>query len=45
MDARNERAGHLLRSLGFRQEGHLRDSCFLHGEWTSEYVYGLLDSD
>jgi RimJ/RimL family protein N-acetyltransferase len=35
----------LLRSLGFRQEGHLRQSFLCHGEWLDDDYYALLSSD
>ena len=35
----------LLRSLGFRQEGHFRQSFFCHGEWIDDSYFALLASE
>jgi RimJ/RimL family protein N-acetyltransferase len=35
----------LLRSLGFRQEGHFRQSFHCHGEWIDDAYFALLASE
>jgi [ribosomal protein S5]-alanine N-acetyltransferase len=35
----------LLRSLGFRQEGHFRQSFLCHGEWLDDDYFALLASE
>lgn len=35
----------VLRSLGFRQEGHFRQSFLCQGEWIDDYYYALLASE
>ena len=35
----------LLRSLGFRKEGHFRESFLCHGEWLDDDYYALLASE
>jgi RimJ/RimL family protein N-acetyltransferase len=41
----NEASGALLRSLGFRQEGHFRQSFLCNGEWLDDDYYALLASE
>lgn len=41
-DTRNEASVRLLERLGFQREGHLRSSTWSRGEWTDDYLYGLL---
>ena len=41
-DPRNSPAWTLLERLGFRREGHLRQSLWFHGEWADEYLYAIL---
>jgi RimJ/RimL family protein N-acetyltransferase len=41
-DTRNVASVRLLERLGFRREGHLRGSTFDKGEWSDDYVYGML---
>jgi RimJ/RimL family protein N-acetyltransferase len=41
-DTRNASSVRLLERLGFRREGHLRGSTFEKGEWSDDYVYGML---
>ncbi|HEV2078333.1 MAG TPA: GNAT family N-acetyltransferase [Allosphingosinicella sp.] len=43
--ALNQPSGALLRSLGFRQEGHFRQSFLCNGEWLDDHYYALLASD
>lgn len=40
--ATNEASRGLLETLGFQQEGRLRDHIFLGGEWVDSIRYGLL---
>lgn len=42
---RNEASGALLRSLGFRHEGHFLRSFLCHGEWLDDDYYALLASE
>ena len=42
VDPRNTASVALLRSLGMRQEAHLRESCWLRGEWADDLVFALL---
>ena len=41
-DARNTRSAALLERVGMRREGHLRESTWCKGEWTSELLYAVL---
>jgi RimJ/RimL family protein N-acetyltransferase len=41
-DARNTRSAALLERVGMRREGHLRESTWCNGEWTSELLYAVL---
>ena len=41
----NEASGAVLRSLGFRREGHFRQSFLCHGEWLDDDYYALLASE
>ena len=41
----NEASGALLRSLGFRQEGHFLQSFLCDGEWLDDDYYALLASE
>lgn len=43
--AANEASTALLRSLGFRQEGHLRQSFLCDGEWLDDEYHALLASE
>jgi RimJ/RimL family protein N-acetyltransferase len=43
--ARNDASRGLLESLGFTQEGRLRDHVFLDGKYVDRIMYGLLDSE
>jgi RimJ/RimL family protein N-acetyltransferase len=45
VDPRNARSIALLERVGMRREGHLRESCLLHGEWADDYVYAILDRE
>jgi ribosomal-protein-alanine N-acetyltransferase len=42
VDAENEASIQLLRSAGFRQEGHFIENIFFKGKWGSEYQFAML---
>lgn len=42
VDAENVASIQLLKSLGFREEGHFVENIFFKGKWGSEYQYALL---
>ncbi len=42
VDAANIASINLLKSLGFRQEGHFVENIFFKGYWGSEYQYAML---
>ncbi len=44
-DPRNTASVKLLRSLGLRQEGHLRESSWEHGEWADDLLFAMLASE
>jgi ribosomal-protein-alanine N-acetyltransferase len=35
----------VMQKLGMQQDGKLRETRWLHGEWWDEYVYAILDKD
>jgi len=43
--SRNTASTAVLRSLGFRQEGHFRESFLCNGEWLDDDYYALLVSE
>lgn len=45
VDAENDACIRMMERLGFRREGHLRESFDDHGEWRDEYLYALLATD
>jgi predicted acetyltransferase len=45
LDAQDEAAIALLKSLGFREEEYFKESVFSDGKWVSEYQFALLKSD
>jgi RimJ/RimL family protein N-acetyltransferase len=45
MDVDNTAMIALAERLGFRREGHYRQSFFDKGEWRDEYLYALLERD
>ncbi|AOM80183.1 GNAT family N-acetyltransferase [Pedobacter steynii] len=45
IDAQNEAAIALLRSLGFREEGYFIENVFVGGKWINEYQFALLKSE
>jgi [ribosomal protein S5]-alanine N-acetyltransferase len=44
-DAENIASIHLLKSLGFRQEGHFIENTFFKGKWGSEFQYAMLKKE
>lgn len=42
VDAENIASINLLRSMGFREEGHFIENIFFKGKWGSEYQYAML---
>jgi RimJ/RimL family protein N-acetyltransferase len=42
VDPRNAACVALLHALGMRQEAHLRESLWLHGEWVDDAVFAML---
>lgn len=45
VDVNNAASICLLKSLGFRQEGHFIENIFLKGNWESEYQFAMLKSE
>ncbi len=45
VDAENEASIQLLKSLGFRPEGHFIENIFFKGKWGSEYQFAMLRKD
>lgn len=44
-DPRNSASVAVLKRLGMRQEGHLRESTWAKGEWTDDLLYAILDRE
>jgi RimJ/RimL family protein N-acetyltransferase len=42
VDAENIASINLLKSLGFKQEGHFIENIFFNGKWGSEFQYAML---
>ncbi len=42
VDAENIASANLMRSLGFRQEGHFIENIFFKGKWGSEFQFAML---
>lgn len=42
VDAENTASIYLLKSIGFKQEGHFIENIFFKGKWGSEYQYAML---
>jgi ribosomal-protein-alanine N-acetyltransferase len=42
LDPRNERSANALEKVGFKKEGHLRESFFLDGKFSDTAIYSLL---
>ncbi|WP_306353190.1 GNAT family N-acetyltransferase [Flavobacterium sp. '19STA2R22 D10 B1'] len=45
VDAENAASIQLLKSTGFRQEGHFIENIFFKGKWGSEFQYALLKKE
>jgi RimJ/RimL family protein N-acetyltransferase len=45
VDAENLASIHLLKSTGFRQEGHFIENVFFKGAWASEFQYAMLERE
>ncbi|MNY23026.1 Spermidine N(1)-acetyltransferase [compost metagenome] len=45
VNAKNETAIGLLRSLGFREEGYFIENILVDGKWINEYQFALLKSE
>jgi RimJ/RimL family protein N-acetyltransferase len=45
LDARNVASARVLERLGMRQEAHLVENEWVKGEWTSELIYAILESE
>lgn len=45
VDAENKASINLLKSIGFRQEGHFIENIFFNGKWGSEYQFAMLKSE
>jgi RimJ/RimL family protein N-acetyltransferase len=45
VDAENIASIKLLKSVGFRQEGHFIENVFFKGKWGSEYQFAMLKSE
>lgn len=41
----NKRSLRLIEGLGFRREGTLRESLFIHGNWFAEVRFGVLEGE
>ena len=45
LDARNTASARVLEKIGMRREAHLIDNEHVKGEWTSEMIYAMLDTE
>jgi RimJ/RimL family protein N-acetyltransferase len=45
VDPENIRSIHLLEKLGFRHEGHFKQSIFIRGEWYDDVIYAMLQEE
>jgi len=45
LDARNTASARVLEKLGMRREAHLIDNEQVKGEWSSEMIYAMLDTE
>ena len=45
VDAENIASINLLKSIGFRQEGHFIENIFFKGKWGSEFQYAMLKKE
>jgi [ribosomal protein S5]-alanine N-acetyltransferase len=44
-DAKNTPAAAVLRKIGMRQEGHLREAASIRGEWRDSLMFAILESE
>ena len=44
-DPDNTAAANVLRKLGMRQEGHLREAILIRGEWRDSLIFAILESE
>jgi RimJ/RimL family protein N-acetyltransferase len=45
IDPRNKRSVRLIKRLGFRKEGHFRESSLIRNEWTDDLVFAMLNEE
>lgn len=45
VDPENFRSIHLLEKLGFRKEGHFKQSILIRGEWCDDIIYAMLQEE
>lgn len=45
VDSENAASIQLLKSVGFREEGHFTENIFFKGKWGSEYQYAMLKNE
>lgn len=45
IDPGNQASVHLFQKIGFRKEGHFRQSLFLNGKWVDDVIFGILRSE
>ena len=45
VDAENTASINLLKSTGFKQEGHFIENIFFKGKWGSEFQYAMLQRE
>jgi len=45
LEARNAASAAVLERLGMRLEAHLRENEWVKGEWQSELVYAMLETE
>ena len=45
IDPQNKKSIMLVDRLGFRKEGHFKQSYFLNGEWVDDAIYAILRSE
>ena len=45
VDAENIASINLLKSTGFKQEGHFIENIFFKGKWGSEFQYAMLKQE
>jgi RimJ/RimL family protein N-acetyltransferase len=45
LDPQNTKSIELVERVGFRKEGHFRESIFVNGEWSDDLVYAILEQE